>query len=312
MFEQFEENSQIERIKEDLQIGIKKSINLIDSASLPESTDSLDCNEYLSSLNQIGRSLSEVLSYLIIIEIQYPDEYKAFRIFKHDFANVLSPLHLRLKILESKPNLYRDYVDITNRLIFNARNFLQTYQEGSLKLENVRSIEIAQMISDTIESIRTTKNIVNFEVDIPTFPLLEVQSNKPALERVFRNILLNTYRPNTGITEVHITYGFSKNRFGILIKDNGVGLRPSHFVDGYSDNEIYGGTGTGYTSVIQTLRLIPGHQMNVVSSRIGSGRLTWPDLLAIQNGEKPDHTIRYKQGENRPTGSTQQILISPQ
>jgi PAS domain S-box-containing protein len=237
-------------------------------------------NKFLTSLEESSRELQrsnrdlEQFAYIASHDLQEPLRM---------ITSYVQLLKIRYKnILDNEGQEFINYIfDGANRMKMLINDLLDYSRVGSRnsKFEDIDLNHIMKnVVTDLQEAIRESG------AEIHSDNLPAIFGDTPQIKRLFQNLISNAIKfRGDSKPVIHINTTLVKDRWIISVKDNGIGIRPSHFdrifviFQRLHDSDEYPGSGIGLAIA---KKIIENHNGTIsVSSEHGRGStftLTFP------------------------------------
>ena len=209
-----------------------------------------------------------VLSGLIIIYIYYYKSIKLYRLqnnfisnFTHELKTPITSIQLFLETFKSKELPRHEQLKFVNymeqdctRLNNIVEHILKTakLESGNYK-PNFEALDLNKFITDAIEEIKKSFPEVDIILEKGLEPL-NVYAEKPLLEIVLRNLIVNGIKYNQSENKkILVKLNKTSKLLKLSVVDNGIGISPSEFKNvfkkfyqvGHADNMSAKGSGLG-------------------------------------------------------------------
>jgi nitrogen fixation/metabolism regulation signal transduction histidine kinase len=163
--------------------------------------------------------------------------YKLMNVMSHEIINTITPISSLAESLESL--LEEDPLDpenleevstglsIIKRRSYHLRSFVDTYRQlAELPLPQKETVDLSQLISNTINLFEQEFSTKNITVDFQPESSIEVNIDRKQIEQVVINILSNCiYALQSEATpEIHIQIEIGTTKVKVFISDNGIGI----------------------------------------------------------------------------------------
>lgn len=243
-------------------------------------------------LKRIIDQKSELLERTIV------ERDRIFRFTAHELKSPLTTLRSMLAVLEEVygEKLQAEVRDIvgravkrTDQVLWMVKDMIEVtqYKQGTAQ-QNITRVKFADWVQQVVEQQRTLAENENITLTmVPINPLIEVEFDTIALEKVLSNLIDNAIRYSQAGGRVQVEPFVQSDTFGFKVKDTGIGIAPEDIPKIF--DEFYRsanareheslGTGLGLCLVKQIVERYAGKIS--VASTIGKGSTFTVELPLI-------------------------------
>ena len=242
-------------------------------ASVDSESNTFEIDELTRNLNFLSHSLSNQENF----RSNYAQD------ISHELRTPLTNLLLHLEgirdqIIDADDETVNMLISEVNRLNTMVNNLQISFNKAEKSLElNLENHKIDELIQFSVDTFKPKLNEKNISMNLELDDNIIIPVDKGKFIQVINNLISNAIKASNENSSIYITSKEYKNRYVIIVKDNGVGISKDD-LDKIFDrfyrvdtarNRVTGGHGLGLTITKNYVELMGG-KINV-NSNLGKG-----------------------------------------
>lgn len=242
-------------------------------ASVDSESNTFEIDELTRNLNFLSHSLSNQENF----RSNYAQD------ISHELRTPLTNLLLHLEgirdqIIDADDETVNMLISEVNRLNTMVNNLQISFNKAEKSLElNLENHKIDELIQFSVDTFKPKLNEKNISMNLELDDNIIIPVDKGKFIQVINNLISNAIKASNENSSIYITSKEYKNRYVIIVKDNGVGISKDD-LDKIFDrfyrvdtarNRATGGHGLGLTITKNYVELMGG-KINV-NSNLGKG-----------------------------------------